>query len=96
MMRRSIRGQQLGAGLPRNTWLCELQQQNLPPGPLSLTRQGIWAKQAGDRLSTALIPRLQVTCLWKDMLSQITERTQTQTPQKERKVLPKQMPGFHS
>lgn len=61
MMRRSIRGQQLGAGLPRNMWLCELQQQNLPSGPLSLTRQGIWAKQAGDRLSTALIPRLQVT-----------------------------------
>lgn len=61
MVRHSIREQQLGAGLPRNMWLSEIQQQNLISGPLSLTLRGIWAKQAGDRLNTALMPRLQVT-----------------------------------
>lgn len=96
MVRHSIREQQLGAGLPRNMWLSEIQQQNLLSGPLSLTRRGIWAKQAGDCLSTALMPRLQVTMSVERHAFQITERLQTQTTRKERKVLPKQMPGFPS
>lgn len=61
-MRRSIRGQQLGGGLPRNGWLCEIQQQNHAPWPtFPSPDEGSGAKQAGDRLSAALIPRLQVT-----------------------------------
>lgn len=58
-MRRRNHGQQLGVRFPRNVWLCELQQQNHALWPtFPSPDEGSGAKQAGDLLSAALIPRL--------------------------------------